>query len=162
MPNEPPKPTMGLMARTQHTYWLPIAIAAAFLAVSVFGVITYINTLAIRSNEAKVARSYAVREATQQLLSAMRDTETGQRGFLLTGDESFLTPYETGYEKAEARFADLRQFAAEDSSLALSIEKLRTLFDAQQAHFKETIGLRRQKPAATSTSNRNVGRSVNC
>jgi PAS domain S-box-containing protein len=147
MPNESQKPKMGRMPRSQHTYWLPIAIATAFLAVSVFGVITYFNTLAIRGNEAKVARSYAVRESTQQLISAMRDTETGQRGFLLTGDESFLAPYETGYEQAETQFKNLSGLAANDQTLAVHIEKLRSSFDAQQAHFKETIRLRRQRPA---------------
>src|SRR5215831_17151927 len=30
---------------------------------------------------------------TQSLLSTLKDAETGQRGFLLTGDEQYLGPY---------------------------------------------------------------------
>ena len=79
------------MPRTQRTYWLPAAIAAAFVAIALFAIVTYVNTLAIRESEKSVAQAYAVREATQQMLSAMKDAETGQRGYLLTGDLG--TPY---------------------------------------------------------------------
>jgi len=41
-------------------------------------------------------------ETTQRanaLLSSMKDAETGQRGYLLTGDEAFLAPYRTALKE---------------------------------------------------------------
>ncbi len=135
------------MTNSKHTYWLPIAIVAAFLAVAIFGLVTYANTIAIRNSEQNVARSYAIREATQQLLAAMRDTETGQRGFLLTGDDEFLAPYESGLKKADEQFLLLRNLVSNDADLQSRVGQLHGAFDQQQAHFRQTIDLRRSQPA---------------
>ena len=80
------------MAQRRLTSWIVLGIAFAFLAVSVFGIVTYRNTVAMRHAEALVARSYAVRETTRELLSSVKDMETGQRGFLLTGAQGFCNP----------------------------------------------------------------------
>ena len=37
--------------------------------------------------------TYVVISSADDLLSALKDAETGQRGYLLTGDEAFLEPY---------------------------------------------------------------------
>lgn len=134
--------------KNNRTYLLPIAITAAFLAVAIFGIVTYANTSKIRKSEATVAQSYAIRESTQLLLSAMKDTETGQRGYLLTGEESFLTPYQTGVEKAEREFARLTELAANNGRLAENTAALRETFEIQQAHFRQTIEIRQSQPAA--------------
>ena len=42
--------------------------------------------------EARHARS--VLDANETLLSALKDAETGQRGFLVTGDNQYLEPYQ--------------------------------------------------------------------
>src|SRR5262249_45660252 len=44
------------------------------------------------SNQAAVTRQ--VVDDTNALLSALKDAETGQRGFLLTGEERYLEPYQ--------------------------------------------------------------------
>ena len=38
----------------------------------------------------EVVRSYETRDELQRLLSLHQDIETGQRGFVITGDERFL------------------------------------------------------------------------
>lgn len=48
---------------------------------------------------ARVRRDAALSERAEAVLSAMKDLETGERGFLLTGVEKFLEPYQA----AEAR-----------------------------------------------------------
>ena len=132
--------------KSNRTRWLPIAIVAAFLAVAIFGIVTYANMTKIRRSEATVAQSYAIREATQLLLSAMKDTETGQRGYLLTGDESFLTPYQTGVENAELEFDKLVALAKSNDRLTASTESLRQQFESQKSHFRKTIGIRQTQP----------------
>ena len=41
----------------------------------------------------EVERSYETRAALEHVLSLHQDIELGQRGYLITGDESFLRPY---------------------------------------------------------------------
>ena len=87
-----------------------------FVAVAVFGVVTYHNTVAVRQGEALVAHSYAVRETTRELLSSVKDMETGQRGFLITGAPAYLEPYHAGLEDVEEEFARLEANAGASGS----------------------------------------------
>ncbi len=134
------------MADGKHTYWLPIAIAAAFLAVAVFGIVTYVNTLAIRAGEHRIAKSYDIRETTERLLSAIKDMETSQRGYLLTGDAAYLEPYHAGAQQVEAGFSKLRKLIADNSPQAARLNRLQALFEDKRAHQDATIALRGQKP----------------
>ncbi|WP_237214076.1 response regulator [Falsiroseomonas oryziterrae] len=55
------------------------------------------------------ARSFVL--SAEGLLSALRDIETGQRGYLLTGDESFLDPQRAGTAAVPARLREMREAA---------------------------------------------------
>ncbi len=96
------------------TSWIALAIALAFVAVAVFGIVTYHNTVAVRQGEALVAHSYAVRETTRELLSSVKDMETGQRGFLITGVPAYLEPYHAGLDEVEEEFARLRKLTQDN------------------------------------------------
>ena len=69
-----------------------------------------------RTQEAEgwVAHTYRVINSAESLLSMMKDAEIGERGFMLTGDERYLAPYNSAIaalpnrpERAEG--SDLRQ-----------------------------------------------------
>ncbi len=141
-------PTAELMPTTHRTYWLPATIVAAFLAVAVFAIITYINTGAIRESEEVAAKTHAVREAIQQTLSAMKDAETGQRGFLLTGYDTFLEPHEVGIQKAIEQLASLNELTSDDEEVHKLVAEIERSFQAQQAHLSQTIAMRRRSPQA--------------
>ncbi|MCA9183008.1 MAG: CHASE3 domain-containing protein, partial [Planctomycetales bacterium] len=133
--------------QTHHrTYWLPAAIVVAFWAVAVFAVITYINTVAIQQSENLATQAHELREATQQVLSAMKDAETGQRGFLLTGDRDFLTPHEIGTKKAAEQLAKLNRLTDGDEPTRVHVARMEQAYQQQQDHMAETIALRRQAP----------------
>ncbi len=51
------------------------------------------NARRLLASERQVVRTREVLAALDDYLSLLGDAETGQRGFLLTGDESYLTPY---------------------------------------------------------------------
>jgi signal transduction histidine kinase/CheY-like chemotaxis protein len=64
---------------------------------------------------------------------SMVDQETGQRGFLITGREEFLEPYEIGKTEFVELIAQLRQLVAsahDRGATEKSIEQLRTLHNA--------------------------------
>ncbi|MCV9937426.1 CHASE3 domain-containing protein [Boseaceae bacterium BT-24-1] len=60
---------------------------------------------------AQVTAARAVRSTTADLLSLVQDAETGQRGYLLTNDESYLEPYSAAVAKIPAQRERLRQAA---------------------------------------------------
>jgi PAS domain S-box-containing protein len=66
--------------------------AMAILAVAGFSALHGLARLSDAS--ARVEHTNAVLAATSDLLLRLTDAETGQRGFLLTGDDDFLAPHE--------------------------------------------------------------------
>jgi two-component system sensor histidine kinase/response regulator len=55
------------------------------------------------------AKTYLVLNKAGNLLSAIKDAETGSRGYLLTNDESYLKPYLAVRETIDDQVAELRQ-----------------------------------------------------
>ena len=57
------------------------------------GVLAWLNARAQDQTAAVVIRTHRVLGVLNQIEAAMTDAETGQRGYLLAGDEHFLEPY---------------------------------------------------------------------
>ena len=64
--------------------------ALAFGLLLINGVVTFWNLRAIAENSRAVAQTHEVFIGLDAVLSDLRDAETGQRGYLLTGDERYL------------------------------------------------------------------------
>src|SRR5436190_6784369 len=65
--------------------------AVGVLATSIL-VTYFIGAAAIESSR-RVARERSILQDLENLISSLKDAETGQRGYLLTGDENYLEPY---------------------------------------------------------------------
>ena len=75
----------------------PISIAAGILLV--FSVLAVCVNMRISAhNEAHIRAANRTSARAEAVLSAMKDLETGERGFLLTGQEQFLQPYHAGLD----------------------------------------------------------------
>ena len=51
---------------------------------------------------------------TKNLIGAIKDTETGQRGYILTNNVDYLEPYYTGLLDAEIFFIKLRSLTTDN------------------------------------------------
>jgi CHASE3 domain sensor protein len=69
---------------------LAAGFALAGLTLAVIVVISYGNTASLIENDDLAAHTQLVRTALADLLSEMKDAETGQRGFVMTGVDSYL------------------------------------------------------------------------
>ena len=78
---------------------------------------------------------------TQQLLSAYQDSETGQRGYLLTHDRNFLAPYWHGRQSTPALVAALTRLTARDTGQAANIAALTRLNAVRLAELDFTMRL---------------------
>ena len=81
------------------------------------------------------------------LLAALRDAETGARGYALTGQESFLEPYLAVRDGIGGQFGELRQLT-ELSAGHKHIDALAPLIDARLAELASVIELRRKNDMA--------------
>ena len=72
----------------------------------------------------------------ERLLSAVKDVETGERGFVITGAETYLDPYNVGLKTAESA---LRAMAAEGAG-----RDLRNAIDQKLAVAAKVVATRRE------------------
>lgn len=119
-----------------------IATAAAVAALLIVGAV---GTLAFHSitelNEARqqLDRSHALIQTLDQFLLSLDDTETGQRGFVLTGDTAFLKPHLEGVERSRHLISQLRVLAATDPAQQQDLDELVKVADRKVAHSRRVV-----------------------
>ena len=83
------------------------------------------------------------------LLSALKDAETSQRGYVLTGDESFLEPYLAVRDSIPVRLKTLRKISPISPSQK-HLAALAPLIEAKMLHISRVIDLRRNQDMAAA------------
>ena len=108
----------------------------ALFILLVIGVLAYTNT----SNLVRAAEwrthTYIVLGGLDDLLAEVKDAETGQRGFVLTGDETYLEPYNNAVRSLEGTLGELRTLTADNPAQQKRLDALapllKTKFDGMQ------------------------------
>jgi signal transduction histidine kinase/CheY-like chemotaxis protein len=90
-------------------------------------------------------------QQVQAILSSLKDAETGQRGYVITGNESYLAPYEDAARDVANELADPRTYFLRESALRLSFLELEGLIKQEFAELKVAIDLRRQQLPDSAT-----------
>jgi PAS domain S-box-containing protein len=93
--------------------------------------------------------SFILLEHANDLLSELKDAETGQRGYLLTGDEAFLKPYLDVRESIGGDLKGLRVQNA-DSAARGHLDAIAPLVEAKLAELSQVIKLRRNGETAAA------------
>lgn len=132
--------------------------AAVLIIISVVGVFAYRSTQRLIENARQVAQTHQVLESLAALLSTLRDAESGQRAYLLTGDSRHLQGYESLQETAERQLREL-SLAAESSEQQQRVAALRPVVAARFAALRESMEVRKNQglPAAVEKINSGQG-----
>lgn len=89
---------------------LGLGLAAVILFFVGSGIVTWRNTTFVANDAREMAHTHEVITALDDVLSLMKDAETGQRGYIITADERYLEPFTTakaGIAEQIARVEDL-------------------------------------------------------
>jgi diguanylate cyclase (GGDEF)-like protein len=116
----------------------------AVILIALFGVYLRKRALEFRLYRDQVAHSRMEVDVLQSYLTAVEDAETGQRGFLLTGDEKYLAPYSAAKASITERLDRLMDLAREDADSAQSLGELKGLTAAKFSELEITIQKRRE------------------
>ena len=117
---------------------LPLAVGA-ISAVFFIGLITYLLSVI-----QWVEHTDRVINNTNRALKLSIDMETGMRGYLLTGDDHFLDPYEVAKPGIAAELKGLEALVADNPSQVDRLKRLTALQDEWNRYALEMIALRRQ------------------
>ena len=118
-------------------------LASAILVL--IGVISYQNTRILIDTKNQVQRTQEKINKLEELLSDMKDAETGQRGYILTGQESYLEPYEAVVGNIDQKIAELKDLIVDQPSQQKQFATLESLITAKLATLKQTIYLRQNQ-----------------
>jgi CHASE3 domain sensor protein len=109
----------------------------AYLAVSHLNRMQKITALTMESS--------AIQAELAAVLKDLTDMESGQRGFLLTGDATYLQPYSEAKGRVETNFVALRAALTNRREHERSLaSQLASLASAKQAEMERTISLRQR------------------
>lgn len=118
--------------------WLGASILlVALLVISSFGSFSQAEKAA-KTRE----HTHRVLNRADNLLSAIKDAETGQRGYLLTGDKAFLEPYEKVRKSINEQLSELRQINTIEAAQE-HLDALEPLVNAKLSHLTRAIDLQR-------------------
>ncbi len=139
-----------------------IGLAGALIFFVVSTVASLQTTRSLRENNQKVVLTHEVIVAIDLLQSDVQDAETGQRGYLLTGNERYLEPYERARSQLTARFKELESVMGSDLVQQRRLAELRTDVDRKLDELSRTIDMRRDgnAEAALALVNSDVGKTA--
>lgn len=95
------------------------------------------------ANRAELRRSVRIRDAIFTLYSGIQDAESGQRGYLLSGDETYLKLYEDAVARTPGRLSTIAEAVARNPGMAAIIARLSRAAESKLAEMRETVALRR-------------------
>src|SRR6476469_560632 len=75
------------------------------------------------------------------MLSTLKDAETGQRGYLITGTPSYLAPYNRAIAQIHQRVQQLQTLTSDNQNQQQRLQTLQPLVDAKLAELNQTIQL---------------------
>lgn len=132
-------------AKSVAAAWTNIGLAAVLAFFLISGAIAYLNVQVLRENQQKILHSHTVLVALDKLISTMQDAETGQRGYLLTGNDKYLAPYNEAVAAVGSRLDTVASLTGDNAAQQRNIVQLRRHLDAKLGELGETIDLRRIK-----------------
>jgi signal transduction histidine kinase/ActR/RegA family two-component response regulator len=126
-------------------YLIPALLA---LVMVVYGAIISISSTRTNLEDfAEVAHSHTVLALLEDTLSAMQDMETGQRGFVITGNPSFLEPYNAARGLVEGRMNELADQVHKDPEELERVGAAREAAGQKIEELEKVIEVRRTQGA---------------
>jgi CHASE3 domain sensor protein len=135
----------------RSTALLPLGTLLGLLVAGIAAVL-----IALVSLQSSESRTVTVRQFTatlelvqqvQQVLSVLKDAETGQRGFLLTGEASYLAPYREARNAFDSQLQTLRGLVGAGSAQTRRVDQLAEIANEKFAELDQTIALKREGKA---------------
>lgn len=127
-------------------WWIDRRVTAALFLILLLllsmGIVSYGSLTSFHQTTQWVQRSQSGIMRLESLLTQLVAAETGQRGYLLTGDYRYLRPYLTAIESIQHRLDTLETLTQDNPMLQQHLVRLKPLISYKFAELEETIVLR--------------------
>ena len=115
------------------------------VALLLSGFISFSYNLLLKNYRDAVDHTFQVMSGIDNVLLRLQDAETGQRGFIITGDEAYLAPFKSAELELSEVLAGLDRLVSDNADQQIEIANLQQLADGKLNELKETIMTRRNE-----------------
>ena len=139
---------------------LVLGVLIGFLAL--MGALTWDGFSAARDARQWTGHTYQVLAGLRELGLTLRDAETGQRGYLLTGDDAYLAPYDAALGRIAVLQGDLQRLTADNPVQQDRLRALAPVLQHRLQQLAQAMQLRRDfgLQAATGLLRTDAGRAT--
>ncbi len=127
-------------SQTRRTLTVGFGISLAILLITSVASFISIRNLIYSANE--VNHTNTVLKELENVISYTKDAETGQRGYLLTGDSVFLQPYFGAREKTQGSLDTVRRLTEDNPIQQRRITDLGAIINARFDYLSRSVKLR--------------------
>lgn len=132
---------LGLIAVARKQSWRRLAIVVSLvLIVGAAGSALFL-VRGVDSQLADVVKTFEVRRQARELILALVDAETGQRGYLLTQDRQYLEPYQNAVASIDRTYQSLITMVADTPEQKLLLGMIADQIEQKQVEMATTISL---------------------
>jgi CHASE3 domain sensor protein len=146
MNEEPYGVVCSMWSKIRNVISLPSVISAIplIIVVTVGGYLSYRYNMILKNNRDLVVHTYQLISAVERAFSDIQDAETGQRGFIITGDEKYLDPYKHALQTMPEFLPTVRQLIVDRPDQLERLDKLEAALQRKTNELTATIALRRK------------------
>lgn len=121
------------------------AVAACALMILLgIGALSFRSTARDEEDRGWVTHTHLVLEKLQAILIDVTQAETGQRGYILTGQEKYLKPYQAGIDRVHRDMEEVRKLTIDNPRQQDAIKNLEPVIDARLRLLVGPTEIRRQ------------------
>jgi two-component system sensor histidine kinase/response regulator len=109
----------------------------------IIGSVSYRSMATLLETANWVTHTHEVLTKLESVLSVLKDVETGQRGYLITGDVQYLEPYDAAISKLKRVYEEVKDLTKDNPGQQGRLDLVMPLIEKKLAELRETIELRK-------------------
>lgn len=123
---------------------LKLGYSFSFIMLVAVGLLSYLFIRNLVKSDRAVGHSDLIILKLERTLSLMKDAETGQRGYLLTGRDQFLEPYRGAYPQALQLVSEVTSLTRDNSRQQANIAAVREVMVRRMTILRQLVVKRQQ------------------
>ena len=140
-----PQPSPGPSSLVWAEWKVRTGFALALGILIVIGGLAYISLVRVREERLWVDHTHQVVASLRQVLSTVAEAEAAVRGYVITGNQEFLEPYQKAISNVSAELGTLRSLTADNRVQQGRLDALEPLVAERLSLLQETVQLRRKQ-----------------
>jgi len=122
-----------------------VSFALSLATLTTIGLISYQSTNDLIETSREENHTYQVLSQLEDLNLQLINAETGQRGYIITGKQSYLEPYNAATQVLAQKVNELQRLTADNPNQQSRLDVLQPLIAQKLAELQETIDLRQNQ-----------------